>query len=140
MVEGLAAAAPPAAEPALAAPPEELPLRLETLGAAIAAARQPVAFEQAARRLTELLDLAAVAREPNWNYLLRKLEELDEIVDAAALEALHPADLEQLRADASAALPSQKLRGRAGALREARLRYMKRRARERFALPRVATG
>jgi hypothetical protein len=140
LVEGLAAATP--AEPAAGAEsaPEDFSQRLEALQAAIAAARQPVAFEQAARRLAELLDLTAVAREPNWDYLLRKLEELDEIVDAAALEALEPREREALRADASSALRAQKLRGRAAALEDARLRYVKRRARERFALPRVATG
>jgi len=141
LVEGLAAAT-PAAEPAAGAEsaPEDFSQRLEALQAAIAAARQPVAFEQAARRLAELLDLTAVAREPNWDYLLRKLEELDEIVDAAALEALEPREREALRADASSALRAQTLNGRAAALEDARLRYMKRRARERFALPRVATG
>ena len=142
LVEGLAAAAEPAAAPETPAetPAEDLSQRLEALQAAIGAARQPIVFEQAARRLSELLDLAAVAREPNWDYLSRKLEELDEIVDTAALEALDATEREGVRADASAALLSQKLRGRSAALEETRLRYMKRRARERFALPRVATG
>jgi hypothetical protein len=98
-----------------------------------------MAFELASRRLAELLDLAAVAREPNWSYFQRKLDELDEAVDVAALEALAPAELEQLREDAIAALARQKPAGRA-ALQDARLRYMRRRARERFALPRVGTG
>src|SRR5687767_13512254 len=57
-VEALAAAA-PAAEPAPAQPPEDLQLRLEALQSAIAAAGQPLSFEQAARRLAELLDLAS---------------------------------------------------------------------------------
>ena len=138
LVEGLAAAAAPAAAPET--PAEDLSQRLEALQAAIGAARQPIVFERAARRLSELLDLAAVSREPNWDYLSRKLEELDEIVDTAALEALDATEREGVRADASAALLSQKLRGRSAALEETRLRYMKRRARERFALPRVATG
>jgi hypothetical protein len=138
LVEGMAAAAAPVAAPET--PAEDLSQRLEALQAAIGAARQPIVFEQAARRLSELLDLAAVSREPNWDYLSRKLEELDEIVDTAALEALDATEREGVRADASAALLSQKLRGRSAALEETRLRYMKRRARERFALPRVATG
>lgn len=141
LVEGLAAATAPGPVPASdTSPPEDLPQRLEALQNAIAAAHRPLAFEQAARRLTELQDLAAVAREPNWDYLLRKLEELDDLVDAAALEAVAPDERTHLRDDADAALQRQKLRGRAAALEETRLRYMKRRARERFALPRVATG
>jgi len=140
LVEGLAAAAAAAPAAAPETPAEDLSQRLEALQAAIGAARQPIVFERAARRLSELLDLAAVSREPNWDYLSRKLEELDEIVDTAALEALDATEREGVRADASAALLSQKLRGRSAALEETRLRYMKRRARERFALPRVATG
>lgn len=138
LIEGLAAAAQPEA-PAPAQPPGDMEMRLAALQAAIAGARRPMAFELASRRLAELLDLAAVAREPNWSYFQRKLDELDEAVDVAALEALAPAELEQLREDAIAALARQKPAGRA-ALQDARLRYMRRRARERFALPRVGTG
>lgn len=139
MIEGLAGGAlnPPArAEAAL--PPEDLLLRLEALRSAIVSASQPAPFERPARRLKELLDLAAVAREPNWDYLRRKLLELDQLVDAAALEALPPDELESLRAEARRALPQKRARDSPAAVEEARLRYLKRRARERFALPRLA--
>ena len=139
LIEGMAAATQPLA-PAPAQPPGDMEQRLGALQAALAVARRPVAFELAARRVAELLDLTAVAREPNLSYLQRKLEELDEAVDGAALEALGPAELEALRADASTALPRGGPTGGRGDLQEARLRYMRRRARERFALPRVATG
>jgi hypothetical protein len=134
-VEALAAAAPPDPD---ALPPEDLLPRLEALRGALAAAGRPMAFEQAARRAAELIDLAAVAREPNWDYLARKLDALDDLVDAAALEALAPGELQELRAAAKAEFGRERLRGRpAGALQETRLAYVKRRARERFALPRV---
>lgn len=139
MIEGLAGGAlkhPARAEAAL--PPEDLLLRLEALRSAIVSASQPAPFERPARRLKELLDLAAVAREPNWDYLRRKLLELDQLVDAAALEALPPDELESLRAEARRALPRHKARDSPAAVEEARLRYLKRRARERFALPRLA--
>lgn len=141
IIEGLASSAPNQHARADAAlPPDDLLVRLEALRRAIVGASQPIAFERPARRLAELLDLAAVAREPNWDYLRRKLEELDELVDAAALEALPPGELESLRAEARRALPRQEARGRAAAVEEARLRHLKRRARERFSLPRLAGG
>lgn len=141
IIEGLAGGALNHPARALAAlPPEDLLLRLEALRSAIVSASQPAPFERPARRLKELLDLAAVAREPNWDYLRRKLLELDQLVDAAALEALPPDELEGLRAEARRALPRHKARDSPAAVEEARLRYLKRRARERFALPRLAGG
>jgi hypothetical protein len=140
-VERLAASAPAAAAGASATPPsDELSGLLEALRGALAGAAPAAAFELPARRLAELLDLTAVAREPNWDYLRRKLTELDELVDQAALEALPPGELLTLTAEAKLALPAQKTRGRAPALEQARLRYLRRRARARFALPRVAGG
>lgn len=139
MIEALAGGAPsPAARAEAALPPEDLPVRLEALRSAIVSASQPAAFERAARRLAELLDLAAVAREPNWDYLRRKLLELDLLVDEAALEALPADELESLKAEARRALPRPKPTDRPAAVEEARLSYLKRRARARFALPRLA--
>lgn len=141
MIEALAASAPkPPARAEAAAPPEELLVRLEALQSAIANASRPAPFERPARRLKELLDLAAVAREPNWDYVRRKLVELDQLVDAAALEALPPDELESLRDEARRALPRQQAKHRPAAIEEAQLRYLMRRARERFALPRLAGG
>ena len=100
-------------------PPKDLVARLLALRSAIAALKQPALFERPERRLLELLDLVAVAREPNWGYLRGELLQLDRLVDAAALEALPPAERE----------------GGGDALRH---QDLCRRARERFALPRVS--
>jgi hypothetical protein len=128
-------AAPLPAGAAPSAAPDDLLELLEALrnGIASAVAAAPVAFELAARRLDELRDLASVAREPNWGYLRRKLVELDELVDAASFEALPPDALAALQAEAKLAL---RARGNAG--KEARTSYLRRRARARFGLPRVA--
>lgn len=137
-VEALASAAQRSPAPgAGAAPSQDMAARLLALRSAIAGISQPAVFDRPGRRLAELLDLAAVAREPNWGYLRSKLEELDALVDAAALEALAPAELATLRAEATAAA----LRGAEGGratLEDARQRDLCRRARERLALPRVS--
>jgi hypothetical protein len=120
--------------------PEDLLARLLALRAAIASVKKPAPFELPERRLAELIDLASVAREPNWAYLRGKLDELDALVEAAALEALAPAEAERLADEAERAARRQHGRVNAAALEAARLRYLQRRARERFCLPRVGGG
>lgn len=138
-VEALATAASPGALSSASDPsPEDLAARLLALRSAIAGISQPALFERPGRRLAELLDLAAVAREPNWSYLRSKLEELDTLVDAAALEALRPAELLSLRAEATAAVAHGNAGGGPTSREDARQHYLRRRARERFALPRVS--
>jgi hypothetical protein len=144
-VEALArGAAPAAAERARAeeaqTPPEDLLARLLALRAAIAGVSSPALFERPLRGLAELLDLASVAREPNWSYLRGKLEDLDAQVEAAAAEALPAAEAQGLAAEAERAAQRQQGRVSESALEEARRRYLRRRARERFRLPRVGGG
>lgn len=101
-IEALASAASPAeVESTSDLAPEEIAARLEALHSAMTALAQPALFERSGRRLAELLDLVAVAREPNWDYLRSKLEELDRLVDVAAVAALRPAERARL-SDAAA--------------------------------------
>lgn len=119
-------------------PPQDMVARLEALRSAIAGLSRPAFFDRPGRRLVELLDLAAVAHEPNWGYLRSTLKELDTLVDAAALEALAPAELAKLQAEATAATARGAAEGGRATLQDARQHYLRRRARERFALPRVS--
>jgi hypothetical protein len=138
-VEALASAAQRSEVPGAGAPPpQDMVARLEALRSAIGGISQPALFDRPGRRLAELLDLAAVARKPNWGYLRSKLEELDTLVDAAALEALAPAELASLRAEATAVAARGAGEGGRATLEDARQHYLRRRARERFALPRVS--
>jgi hypothetical protein len=95
-------------------------------------------FALALHKTDEVRDLLAVAARPNWDYLRRKLAEVDEEVAAAALEALSSEDAERIRAEATRA--AERHRGRVGreALEDAVRRLVRQRARERFRLPRVA--
>ncbi len=144
-VEALARAATPAAgerprgEEAQT-PPEDLLARLHALRVAIAGVSRPALFERPLRGLSELIDLASVAREPNWAYLRGKLEDLDGQVETAAAEALPPAEAQGLAAEAERAARRQQGKVSEAALEEARRRYLRRRARERFRLPRVGGG
>jgi hypothetical protein len=84
-------------------------------------------------------DLVAVAARPNWDYLGRRLEGIDALVSAAAIEALPPHEIEELRGEARRA--GERHRGRVdpGSLDEAMERLVRQRARERLQLPRVST-
>lgn len=142
-VEALAGDAAPARRPAgdePRTPSEDLHARLLELRDALVGAARPAVFERPERCLAELIDLAAVAREPNWAYLRGKLEELDRLVEESALLALEPAEAAALRAEAEQAARRQQGHVAEAALAEARGRYLRRRARERFRLPRVGGG
>jgi hypothetical protein len=83
-------------------------------------------------------DLVAVASRPNWDYLAERLERIDELVSAAAMDALEPDALAQLRADAERTAERHRGRVDEHALDEAVQRLVRQRARERLELPRVA--
>jgi len=87
--------------------------------------------------LAEIADLVAVSSRPNWEYLREKLQRLDALVGAAAVEALDAAQAERLRAEASRAAERQRERVDARALGEAVERLFRLRARELLRLPRV---
>jgi hypothetical protein len=88
--------------------------------------------------LATLSDLVAVASRPNWDYLRERLRRLDELVTAAAVEALTRAEREALEGEAAKA--SERHRGKVDeqALREATERLVRLRARETLRLPRVS--
>lgn len=88
--------------------------------------------------LGETSDLVAVASRPNWSYLEERLARIDDLVSAAALEALGPGDLDAVREEAARAASRQKGRVDPRALEEAVERLVRQRARERLQLPRVA--
>jgi len=90
------------------------------------------------QELAETSDLVAVASRPNWSYLEVRLARIDDLVSAAALEALGPGELEALREEALHAAARQKGRVDPGALEEAVERLVRQRAREKLQLPRVA--
>lgn len=138
-VDALVGVEPPARNqtPGPAREPEELLARLLALREALAHAARPAAFERVGRRLTELIDLASVAREPNWAYLRSKLEELDALVEDAALEALPEPARRGFEAETLPAVERLAERVAPAALEEARRRHLRRRARERLRLPRV---
>jgi len=90
------------------------------------------------QEVEEVSDLVAVAGRPNWDYLGQRLERIDALVSAAALEALSTQELEELRAEAGRA--AQRHRGRVDShsLEEAIERLVRQSARERLQLPRVS--
>jgi hypothetical protein len=90
------------------------------------------------QEVEEVDDLVAVASRPNWDYLAERLERIDELVSAAALEALDKHALESLRAEAERAAERHRGRVEARPLEEALERLVRQRARERLKLPRVA--
>jgi hypothetical protein len=91
-----------------------------------------------ALKVQGLRDLVSVASRPNWEHLRERLREVDELVSAAAVEALEAAEARSLRAEA--ARLGERHRGRvdARALADAVERLVRQRARERLRLPRVA--
>jgi hypothetical protein len=143
-VEELAAAGPrPPSRPA--PPTESVPLsEVEELLASLLETLEKVrpgpnaCFEPPLRKIREVRDLIAVALRPNWEYLRGKLEEIDDDVSAAVVQALSAAQLKEFQDEAGRAIARH--RGRVGeeALADAMARYTLQRAREKFGLPRVS--
>lgn len=126
-------------------PPESVPL--EEVGALLGTLLErlqglrpgPAAcFEPPLGRIQEVRDLLSVASRPNWDFVRRKLREIDDDVSAAALQALSPEDRAAFRSEAGRAVERHRGRVDAEALEDARERYLLQRARERLALPRVS--
>jgi hypothetical protein len=95
-------------------------------------------FEPPLGRIEEVRDLLSVASRPNWDFVRRKLREIDDDVSAAALQALSPEDRVAFRSEAGRAVERHRGRVDAAALEDARERYLLQRARERLELPRVS--
>jgi hypothetical protein len=89
------------------------------------------------QEVCDAADLVAVASRPNWSYLETRLRRIDDLVSAAALEALAPGELEGLRANAERAAARHRGHVDPAALQEAVERLVRQRARERLQLPRV---
>jgi polyhydroxyalkanoate synthesis regulator phasin len=87
--------------------------------------------------LGELADLVAVSSRPNWDYLRERLRRLDELVAAAAVEALSAEQARALGDETVRAAERQRGRVDARALEEATDRLYRQRARETLRLPRV---
>ncbi len=85
-----------------------------------------------------MADLVAVASRPNWEYLRGRLRHIDEIVAAAAVEALPPAEAETIRREAERAAERHRDRVEPRSLEEALVRLVRQRARDRLRLPRVS--
>lgn len=98
----------------------------------------PKAAALSLSEVDEVADLVAVASRPNWDYLAERLQQIDELVSTAAIEALEPETLEELRAEARDAAARHEGRVDARALQEAIERRVRQRARERLMLPRVS--
>ncbi len=92
------------------------------------------------QEVEEVGGLVAVAGRPNWDYLGERLERIDELVSAAALEALSSREIEGLRAEADRAAERQRGRVDSRALEDAVERLVRQHARERLQLPRVGTA
>jgi len=128
---------------AVAAAREADRLTLPELGQRLAALRerlQELPGRVAAlplQEVTEVGDLVAVASRPNWDYLRGRLRRIDELVAATAVEALSPAEVEALRAEATRAAQRHRDRLDPTALEDALGRHVRQRARERLRLPRV---
>ena len=90
------------------------------------------------QKVEELRDLVAVASRPNWDHLRTRLHVLDELVSAAAVEALTPAQAHTLRDEAARAAERHRGRVDSRALDQAVDRLVRQRARETLRLPRLA--
>lgn len=145
-VEGLAAAGPrPGIRPAL--PAEGVPLKeLEGLLAALLGRLlrlrpgPQACFEPPLRKLEELQQLLDAASRPNWDRVRGKLREIDLDVSAAVLQALPSAEAAAYRAEATRAVERHRGRVDSEALAEAVERFVLQRARERLELPHVSLG
>jgi hypothetical protein len=87
--------------------------------------------------LGELADLVAVSSRPNWDYLRERLRRLDDLVAAAAVDALTPEQAAVLNDETARAADRQRGKVDEHALREATARLFRQRARETLRLPRV---
>jgi hypothetical protein len=94
-------------------------------------------FELPLRRIQEMRDLLSVAARPNWEFVRRKLHEIDDDVSAAALQGLSAEQRSSLSAEAERAVKRHRGRLDAAAIEAALARYILQRARERLGLPRV---
>ncbi len=128
------------APPAEAVPLDELGQILQALSDRLArlSPGPGACFEPPLRKIREVQDLVAVAGRPNWDYLRRKLREIDDDVSAAVLQALPAEVLAGLRAEAE--LSVERLKGRVDehSLADALARYAVQRGRECLELPRVS--
>jgi hypothetical protein len=129
---------------AKAAGPESVPLRaveeaLQRLEERLLELSQEAkgVFSLVLPHLRELRDLVAVSARPNWDYLRRKLLEIDLAVTEAAPQALDPEGAKVIEAEARRAVERHQGRVDAGSLENAALRLTRARARERLLLPRV---
>jgi hypothetical protein len=118
---------------------------LPELGERLAALRQrlvglpPRAAALPLQEVDEVDDLVAVASRPNWDYLSERLERIDELVSAAAVDALAERELADLRVEAERAATRYRGKVETGPLEEAIVRLVRQRARERLELPWVST-
>jgi hypothetical protein len=87
--------------------------------------------------LSELSDLVAVSSRPNWEYLRERLRRLDDLVAAAAVEALSPEQQAALSDETTRAAERHRGKVDEHALEEATARLYRQRAREILRLPRV---
>jgi hypothetical protein len=119
---------------------------LPELGERLAALRQrlvdlpPRAAALPLQEVDEVDDLVAVASRPNWDYLNERLERIDELVSAAAVDALAERELTGLRAEAERAATRYRGKVETRPLEEAIERLVRQRARERLRLPWVSTA
>jgi hypothetical protein len=88
--------------------------------------------------LQEVADLVAVASRPNWDYLRERLRHIDEIVAAAAVEALSPEEAAAVRGQAERSAGRHRGKVDPRSLEEAVARFVRQRARETLQLPRVS--
>lgn len=143
-VEALAAGGSRAPASSAPAPRPVAPSQPEAMLAALIARLQALrpgpgaCFEPPLRRSEEVRDLLSVAARPNWDYVQRKLSELDADVSAAALRALPAGELAVLQAEAERAVVRHRGRVSEAALEESRARLVLLRAREVLGLPRVS--
>jgi hypothetical protein len=87
--------------------------------------------------LGELADLVAVSSRPNWDYLRERLRRLDDLVAAAAIDALTTEQQAALGDETRRAAERQRGKVDERALEEATARLYRQRARETLRLPRV---
>jgi hypothetical protein len=142
-VEELAACG-PRPERRMAAPIESVSLAeiealLESLSERLIALRPgpEACFEPPIRMVEDVRSLVAVAAKPNWDYLRRKLREIDEAVAEAVLRSLDAEERAAYEAEARRAVERHRGRMDAAALGDAMTRFIAHRARERRNLPRA---
>jgi hypothetical protein len=142
-VEELAASG-PRPERRMAAPIESVSLAeigglLDSLSERLVALRPgpDACFEPPIRLVEEVRSLVAIAAKPNWDYLRRKLREIDDAVADAVLRSLDAEERSAYEAEARRAVERHRGRMDAAALGDAMSRFIAHRARERRKLPRA---